>query len=146
MAASLINYHLNNQDYTMNAHRVDPNMVSNKEILSIFIDALDGQDIWLLINYYQAGIMQGPMGHGKFSPFGAYNHNKDSFLVMDVAKYKYPPFGLPPKGWWVVFLVSININYFTIPNIPEKYHPIRKRQNRLDALYNTNNTSVLPKM
>ena len=33
--------------------------------------------------------------HGHFSPIGAYNYKKDAFLIMDVAKYKYPPVWVP---------------------------------------------------
>ena len=31
------------------------------------------------------------MGEGHFSPLGAYDSKTDSFLLMDVARYKYPP-------------------------------------------------------
>jgi hypothetical protein len=31
-------------------------------------------------------------GGGHFSPLAAYHEESDSFLVMDVARYKYPPF------------------------------------------------------
>lgn len=33
--------------------------------------------------------------HGHFSPIGAYNFKKDAFLIMDVAKYKFPPVWVP---------------------------------------------------
>lgn len=33
--------------------------------------------------------------HGHFSPIGAYNYKKDAFLIMDVAKYKFPPVWVP---------------------------------------------------
>ena len=31
-------------------------------------------------------------GSGHFSPIGAYDSESDSVLILDVAKYKYPPF------------------------------------------------------
>lgn len=97
MAASILNCNLNDQGYTAAAHHVDPKLVSTDEIRSIFIDALEDQDTRLLINYDRGGITQGPMGHGHFSPIGAYDYANDSFLVMDVAKYKYPPVWVPTK-------------------------------------------------
>lgn len=33
----------------------------------------------------------GKVGGGHFSPLGAYHASTDSFLIVDVAKYKYPP-------------------------------------------------------
>jgi hypothetical protein len=47
---------------------------------------------YVLINYDRAGVGQETMGH--ISPLGAYNASADRFLVMDVARYKYP-------GVWV---------------------------------------------
>ena len=32
------------------------------------------------------------LGSGHFSPIGAYDSKSDSILILDVAKYKYPPF------------------------------------------------------
>ncbi len=32
------------------------------------------------------------LGSGHFSPIGAYDSRSDSILILDVAKYKYPPF------------------------------------------------------
>lgn len=32
------------------------------------------------------------MGSGHFSPIGAYDSKSDSILILDVAKFKYPPF------------------------------------------------------
>jgi hypothetical protein len=43
---------------------------------------------YLVINYNRSGVGQEPMGH--ISPLGAYNAEADRFLLMDVARYKYP--------------------------------------------------------
>ncbi|HEV3194435.1 MAG TPA: phytochelatin synthase family protein [Polyangiaceae bacterium] len=45
---------------------------------------------YIVINYDR-----GPLGmetSGHFSPLGAYNEAADKFLIMDVARYKYPPY------------------------------------------------------
>lgn len=44
----------------------------------------------VIYNYDRGGIGQGPMGHGHWSPIGGYHEATDSFLIMDVAKYKHP--------------------------------------------------------
>lgn len=44
---------------------------------------------YVIINYERSEIGQEFMGH--VSPLGAYDAKTDRFLVMDVARYKYPP-------------------------------------------------------
>ncbi|HTQ48667.1 MAG TPA: phytochelatin synthase family protein [Polyangiaceae bacterium] len=44
---------------------------------------------YLIVNYDRAGLGQEHMGH--ISPLGAYDAKADKFLVLDVARYKYPP-------------------------------------------------------
>ncbi|MGQ4001563.1 phytochelatin synthase family protein [Francisellaceae bacterium CB299] len=41
------------------------------------------------MNYNRADM--GAVGGGHFSPLAAYNPGADSWLLMDVARYKYPP-------------------------------------------------------
>ncbi len=43
----------------------------------------------LIVNFDRKGIDQ--IGSGHFSPIGAYDSKSDSVLILDVAKYKYPP-------------------------------------------------------
>lgn len=95
MAATLLNCQLQDQGYKATPYSVDPSIVTANEIRSIFIHALKDENTRILINYDRGGITQGPMGHGHFSPIGAYNYEKDAFLIMDVAKYKYPPVWAP---------------------------------------------------
>jgi hypothetical protein len=95
MATTLLNCQLQDEGYKATSYPVDPANATAHEIRSIFIHALKDEDSRLLINYDRGGITQGPMGHGHFSPIGAYNYEKDSFLIMDVAKYKHPPVWVP---------------------------------------------------
>lgn len=43
----------------------------------------------LIVNFDRKAL--GQIGHGHFSPIGAYDSKSDSVLILDVAKYKYPP-------------------------------------------------------
>ena len=47
----------------------------------------DGQ--FVLANYYRASL--GQVGGGHWSALAAYDAQSDSVLILDVAKYKYPP-------------------------------------------------------
>ena len=42
-----------------------------------------------LLNYSRKAV--GQDGDGHISPLAAYDADSDSFLVLDVARYKYPP-------------------------------------------------------
>ncbi|WP_133407013.1 phytochelatin synthase family protein [Parashewanella tropica] len=44
---------------------------------------------FVIVNYDRKTIKQ--VGGGHFSPIAAYNPKSDSFLILDVARYKYPP-------------------------------------------------------
>ncbi len=52
----------------------------------------------LIANYYRQGMGQKGVGH--FSPIGAYHENTDRVLLMDVARYKYPPVWVPLKNFY----------------------------------------------
>ena len=42
----------------------------------------------------------GQTGDGHFSPIGGYHKEKDLVLIMDVARFKYPPFWVPLEHLW----------------------------------------------
>ena len=50
---------------------------------------LDTPDDYIVVNYRRNHVGQPPGSH--FSPLGAYDDASDSFLVLDVARYKFPP-------------------------------------------------------
>lgn len=47
----------------------------------------------LIVNYSRAAL--GQTGHGHFSPVAAYAASADMALILDVARFKYPPHWLP---------------------------------------------------
>lgn len=53
----------------------------------------------ILIVSYSRSVL-GQTGDGHFSPIGAYHRGEDQVLVMDVARYKYPPHWVPLKLLW----------------------------------------------
>ncbi len=50
---------------------------------------LSKRDSRLIVNYSRTALPQ--MGDGHISPIGAYDEDTDTVLILDVAKYKYPP-------------------------------------------------------
>eukprot|EP00537_Pseudo-nitzschia_pungens_P015218 CAMPEP_0172409546 /NCGR_PEP_ID=MMETSP1061-20121228/76422_1 /TAXON_ID=37318 /ORGANISM="Pseudo-nitzschia pungens, Strain cf. pungens" /LENGTH=422 /DNA_ID=CAMNT_0013145701 /DNA_START=427 /DNA_END=1693 /DNA_ORIENTATION=- len=83
--------HEDHEDHADHEDHEDHASDDNEEFLKhTVIAALRDPHSRVLLNYDRGGIGQGPMGHGHWSPLGAYNQEHDSFLVMDVAKYKHP--------------------------------------------------------
>lgn len=52
-------------------------------------DALASRDRFVLVNYLRRALGQERGGH--ISPLAAYDAKADRFLILDVARYKYPP-------------------------------------------------------
>jgi len=52
-------------------------------------DYLSAKDHFVLVNYLRKAIGQQIGGH--ISPLAAYDAKADRFLILDVARYKYPP-------------------------------------------------------
>jgi hypothetical protein len=53
---------------------------------------------YLLVNYLRASIGQEIGGH--ISPLAAYNATQDQVLILDVARYKYPPVWVSVQALW----------------------------------------------
>jgi hypothetical protein len=52
-------------------------------------EALAAPDRYVLVNYLRSAIGQKSWGH--ISPLAAYDAESDRFLILDVARYNYPP-------------------------------------------------------
>jgi len=63
--------------------------LSAEDMRSRLIAALGRPDSRVIVNFARASL--GQEGGGHFSPLVAYDPASDSFLVLDVARYKYPP-------------------------------------------------------
>lgn len=51
---------------------------------------------FVLVNYQRGELQQESLGH--FSPIGAYHAASDRFLILDVARYKYPATWVPAEA------------------------------------------------
>ena len=62
---------------------------STARLREIVRETLDDPDKRLVLNYSRSGV--GQAGGGHFSPLAAFDVDTDRVLILDVAKYKYPP-------------------------------------------------------
>ena len=53
---------------------------------------------FVIVNYFRTAINQERGGH--ISPLAAYHEMTDRFLIMDVARYKYPPVWVKARDLW----------------------------------------------
>ena len=60
--------------------------------------ALESKDHYIIVNFSRETL--GQIGSGHFSPLAAYDRNSDRFLIMDVARYKYPPAWVKAEDLW----------------------------------------------
>lgn len=62
----------------------------------------DGDSRYLISSYTRKLLNQ--TGDGHFSPLAAYEPSKDMVLILDVARFKYPPHWVPLKVLWEAML------------------------------------------
>lgn len=55
-------------------------------------------DQFLVVNFSRKVLKQTGIGH--FSPIGGYHRQKDLVLILDVARFKYPPYWVPLTTLW----------------------------------------------
>jgi hypothetical protein len=65
------------------------NTFSDQSLRTLLKKALGDDGQFVLANYYRGTL--GQVGGGHWSALAAYDAKSDSVLILDVAKYKYPP-------------------------------------------------------
>lgn len=78
---------------SVTAHAVFAEEASVDEMRALIREALAAPQVRAIVNYDRAVL--GQAGSGHVSPIGAYDAETDSVLVLDVARYKYPPVWIP---------------------------------------------------
>ena len=90
---NLMRCHLDVNYFDIQMVHVDPRQYTLDEVRKQLRLALADPMSRVMINYDRRAL--GQIGTGHFSPIGGYAEREDSFLIMDVAKYKYPPVWVP---------------------------------------------------
>lgn len=65
---------------------------------SLAVENLKQPNNFVLVNYLRKAIGQESGGH--ISPLAAYHSTSDSFLILDVSRYKYPPVWVSAEELW----------------------------------------------
>jgi hypothetical protein len=83
-------------DLTIDEYHVDN--LSTNEFRQLAVAALKSVDRYVVVNFSRDRVTQ--EGGGHFSPLAAYDAKSDRFLVLDTARYKYPPFWVRAEDLW----------------------------------------------
>jgi hypothetical protein len=81
---------------TVGTHHADT--VSLEQFRTMAVAALKSTDSYIVVNFERAKV--GQSGGGHFSPLAAYHRRSDRFLMLDVARYKYPPMWVKAEDLW----------------------------------------------
>ena len=68
------------------------------------ISSSDKSESFIVANFSRKVL--GQTGDGHFSPIGGYHKGRDLVLIMDVARFKYPPFWVPLEMLWASMAVD----------------------------------------
>ena len=75
-----------------------PESIDRFRILVEKISTDDQAGTFIVVNFSRKVLNQ--TGDGHFSPIGGYHREKDLVLIMDVARFKYPPYWVPLTQLW----------------------------------------------
>lgn len=79
--------------YPVHIDKVSADTLDANQLRQLLKKHLREQDRFVLFNFNRRFI--GEVGGGHWSPLAAYHEASDSVLLMDVARYKYPPVWVP---------------------------------------------------
>ena len=88
--AGLLRCHLNaTAGWSVTTQQLDDTHLTLSKMRYDMTNALADPSSRIIVNYHRGAA--GQVGSGHFSPVGSYHPGTDSFLILDVARYKYPP-------------------------------------------------------
>lgn len=86
------------KSFNVDAKSFYANQTSFDKFMTVALKALQSNNQYLIANFDRTKL--GEKGSGHFSPIAAYNAKTDSFLIMEVSRYKYPPTWVKAKTLW----------------------------------------------
>jgi Phytochelatin synthase len=74
------------------------NDLTLEKFRSLAADTTSQNRGYIIVNFLRTGL--GEEGGGHFSPLAAYDKKTDRFLMLDVARYRYPPVWVTTADLW----------------------------------------------
>jgi glutathione gamma-glutamylcysteinyltransferase len=101
----------------VDAFRTD--LTTEEHFRSAVVAATTQRELHCVVSFSRQ--MLGQTGQGHFSPIGAYHKEKDLALVLDTARFKYPPWWAPLSDLWQAMGASDPKT-----NLPRGYYLMQK--------------------
>lgn len=111
------------------------------------------EDRAIIISYGRQVL--GQTGTGHYSPVGGYNELEDMVLIMDVARFKYPPYWVPVSKLWDAmntvesdtgsprgYMVLWRADSITMPNQPPLLFRVSQRLNASHSILEESGTLI----
>lgn len=106
------------EGWNVTAQHVDPRLITLDDVRRDLNEALMSPTKRVIVNYDRKWL--GQAGGGHFSPIGSYAKKEDAFLVMDVAKYKYPPVWVPTERLYSALATNDSCGAWDYPTAQNK--------------------------
>lgn len=129
----------NSDEWSISIQHVDPLSLTLSRMRYELKSALIDPYARVMINYDRKGL--GQVGGGHFSPLGAYHEKTDSFLIMDVAKYKYPPVWVGAATLYGAMATPDKCGSWDYPYGQERLVDLTSNNNSATTKINNNNYS-----
>lgn len=84
--------------YGVVAQAIHSDTLTLNKMRQLLQSKLATQSEYVIVNFFRPGLDE--QGGGHFSPIAAYDKTKDRFLLLDVARYKYPPVWVKSIDLW----------------------------------------------
>ena len=118
-ARKLLECHMDLDLYESKLVFLDPREQSLDEVRRDLMLALGDPTTRVFVNFDRRVL--GQVGGGHFSPIGSYAEREDSFLIMDVAKYKYPPVWVPAARLYASMATVDKCGHWDFPKAQDKF-------------------------
>ncbi len=86
------------QQFQVESQSIHSDDLSLNQMRTILKATLSAKDEYAIVNFFRPGLQEKGAGH--FSPIAAYDIASDRFLILDVARYKYPPIWVKSVDLW----------------------------------------------
>lgn len=83
--------------FPVTVQTIHANSLTLSKMRQLLISTLNTKE-YAIINFFRPGLKE--TGSGHFSPIAAYDAKTDRFLILDVARYKYPPVWATAADIW----------------------------------------------
>lgn len=116
--AQVLRCHLDGVTWSVETHHIDKTHMTVGKVKYDLKNALIDPSSRVLVNYNRTLI--GQSGGGHWSPVGSYSEKWDAFLIVDVAKYKYPPVWVPAERLYEAMATEDDCGSWDYPDAQEK--------------------------